>query len=333
MSFLRSFGPARPLIGVDLAGRWMKAFQFLPGRAATLCIPRRHTNKPFGDDDASLLAAVIERSGFQGTRLVVVPPRDAVMAEVLELPPRASGAPIDKLARMEFARSRKCDPASFEIGVWELPAPGRAGDQCHVFAAGLPLHRSEPILDALERAGLEPVAIDVPALALARAHAEVPNAMLEMGWDGALVCVGHQGVVVYERMVEEGSLRRLLEGVSARLKIPLEAAEGLVLGPAMTAESPLASELRAPVSDFLDALARELQRSIAYVAHRYQATSLRRMTISGDGAGIAGLAGRLHESLGMQIDVGCGRDTIPAPLVAAAGAARHSLDAKIRRAA
>jgi Tfp pilus assembly PilM family ATPase len=333
MNLLQPFARARPLIGLDLAGRWMKAFQSLPSRHVTACVTRRDPNAPFSEEDAALLAGVLERNGFQGTRVVVVPPRDAIMAEIVELPPRSSGAPLEELARVEVARSRKCDPASFELGTWELPAPGRGSDQTHMFAAGLPLHRAEPILDALESAGLETVAIEVPALAMARAHAEVPSAMLEVGWAGSLICVGFQGVVVYERIIEEAGLRRLLEGVAARLKVPLEAADSLILNASPTDDSPLASELRAPISEFLESLSRELQRSIAYVAHRYQATSMKRMTVTGDGAAIGGLVPRVHESIGMHVELGCGRPEVPLPLTAAAGAARHVLRANARRAA
>lgn len=326
-----SLRKGRPLIGVDLSGRWMKAVQPLPGRSwPAVRIARPRPQDPFGREDAALLAGVLERTGFQGHRVVVSPAREAVIAEVLELPPRSSGAPLEQLAKLEIARTHKCDPASLELGLWELPAPGRAGDQSHVFAAAMAFGKSTPIIDAFEACGLDVAAIDVPANALARAHAAfgLPDAMLDLGWSGALLCVVHAGVVVYERFIEDAAVSGLVDAAAERLGVPAEAIEA-VMTPDPGArnsheDSPLWAELRGIVGEHLETTAQEVARSLAYMAHRYQSWHFNRLALSGDGACLPGLSERLAAELQVQVTVGCEGSGVAPALLLASGAAMHA---------
>jgi Tfp pilus assembly PilM family ATPase len=328
------------LIGVDLSGRWMKAVQFGgPRISASARMARKQPNGPFSREDALMLAGVFERAGFRGNRLVISPPREAIIAEVLELPPRGSGAPIEQLARIEVARTHKCDPSSFELGLWDLPSPGRGGgEQSHVFAAAMPFARSEPLLDACESAGLEVHAIDVPAAALARAYGvyALPDAMLDVGWTDAMLCVVHQGAVVYERNIEEAGLRRLVEGVATKIGLPPETAEAVLMADPSDhdgkSQSSLAQEMRGPVTEYLESVAQEVRRSLAYMGHRYQAWQFKHLSLSGDGATLSGLREKLAES--MQVTVSSGVEAVPDPsLLVAAGSARHGTHASRKEAA
>ncbi len=323
------FARSRPLIGVDLSGRWIKAVQASRRSSPGVRIARPRPGDAFSREDAALLAGVLERTGFQGNRVVVTPPRESIIAEVLELPPRNSGAPLEQLAKLEIARAHKCDAGSLQVGLWELPSPARAGDQAHVFAAAMSFARSTPILDAFEAAGLEVAAIDVPANALARAHAGggLPDAMLELGWSGALLCVMHAGVVVYERFIVDAAVSALVENAAERLSVPREAIEAVVVpdpaSGAMYQDSPLWEELRGLVAEHLEATAEEVGRSLAYMANRYHSWQFRRLALSGDGAHLPGLSERLASELQVQVSVGADGCSTPASLLMAWGAARY----------
>ena len=333
MSWLLPFARRRPLIGVELSSRWMKAVQAARGSSPGVRIARPRPGDAFSREDAALLAGVLERTGFQGNRVVVSPPRELIIADVLELPPRSSGAPLEQLAKLEIARTHKCDAGSLEVGLWELPSPVRAGDQAHVFAAAMPFARSVPILDAFEAGGLEVVAIDVPANALARAHAagEMPDAMLELGWSGALLCVVHAGVVVYERFIEDAAVSGLVESAAERLGVAKEAVEAVMVpdpgAATLHQDSPLWAELRGIVAEHLETTAQEVGRSLAYMAHRYQSWQFRRLALSGDGAHLPGLSERLAAELQVQVSVGTEGVSTPASLLLASGAARYDAGA------
>jgi Tfp pilus assembly PilM family ATPase len=314
------FSRAHEPIGLDISGRWIKAAQVSPSRSdshklgAAARLTRADAAAPFSPADADLVAGVLERLGFEGHQVVLVAPRDMLYTDVLELPPRSSGAPIDQLARMELARSNRCDPDSFELGLWDLPAAGRGGggagpEGSHVFAVGLPHEKSEPLISALEGAGFDVVAIDTPGCAIARAclplraqagasHTSL-TAILEVGWHSALLivaCGGADGVVVYERSIVEAGLCRLFAAVRARLGLEEAALDLLLSGAAPTKDSgahPLLSEARGCITEFLEGLIPEVQRSLSYTAHRYQGWTLSRLLVTGDGADLIGLCERL----------------------------------------
>src|SRR4051794_35623253 len=120
MSLSFPFTRSRTPIGLDVAGRWVKAVQLSRTAtglrlAAAARVARADPAAGFSEADAQVLAGVLERAGFQGHDVVLGAPREMLLSDVLELPPRASGAPIEQLARVELARANKCDPASFEL--------------------------------------------------------------------------------------------------------------------------------------------------------------------------------------------------------------------------
>src|SRR5439155_3902434 len=87
----------------------------------------------------------------------------------LELPPRSSNAPLERIARMEVARAHRFAPDSFEMGCWDLPAAARATKQTPVMAVACTHSDAAAIMDPFEAGGMNVVALDVKAAALARA--------------------------------------------------------------------------------------------------------------------------------------------------------------------
>jgi Tfp pilus assembly PilM family ATPase len=317
-------------IGLDIAGRWIKAAQVGPGSspdrpkllAASRLSRRDSANiSAFSPAAADLIAGVLDRAGFKGRQVVLVAPRDLLYTEVLELPPRSSGAPLEQLARMELARCNRCDPDSFELGLWDLPAlarPGapRAGDSetSQVFAVGLAHNRAEPIIEALHGAGLEVVAIDSPGCALARACRTLAStgvpagtsgslaAILDVGWNSALlvvVCAQADGSVIYERSIIESGLSSVFQAIRTRLGVEENVVDLVFAGGSQGSAGvhPILSEARTCVTDYLEALIPEVQRSISYTTHRYQGWSMSRLLVTGDGAGLAGVSERISAAI------------------------------------
>ncbi len=326
-------------IGLDVSGRWMKAAQRGAAGPVLARVCRKKPGAAFDKADATALAGVLDRSGFQGRRAVLLAPRGALLSATLELPPRSSGAPIEQLARMEVARTHKCEPDSFELGLWDLPAPGREDGQTHVFAAALPVSQAEEIITAFEGTGLEIIAIDIPACALARGTSggTAPDAIVDVGWDGAMLVVMHQGVVVYERMIEEGALSRLFEAAQTRTGMTADVVEPVLLRPTVAERADvlgtLLEPLRVVASEYQEGLAEEIGRSLAYVGHRYNAWSLRRLAVCGDGAAMQGLSEKLGTGLNAECVAGAGGDASSAAHLACIGASWFGPGKQMRSAA
>ncbi len=219
----------------------------------------------------------------------------------------------------------------------------------------------------LEGAGLDVIAIDTPGCAIARAclplraqsgasHTSL-TAILEVGWHSALLivaCGGADGVVVYERSIVEAGLSRLFAAVRTRLGLEESVLDLLLSGGAPTKDPgthPLLTEARGCITEFLESLIPEVQRSLSYTAHRYQGWTLSRLLVTGDGADLIGLCERLAPAatvpvqkarlldvltVGAETETHDHGTTAGGSLFAAAGAslhASHSAASRQRRAA
>ncbi|MDB5295950.1 MAG: hypothetical protein JWO31_1933, partial [Phycisphaerales bacterium] len=109
---------AKPLpIGIDVGTRAVRAIQVAgetgpggrPRIVAALARPRQGTG-PMSVGETAALVAALTAAGFVGRAAVLAAAPADTMVGPLELPPRASGAPLDQLARMELARNFRCAP-------------------------------------------------------------------------------------------------------------------------------------------------------------------------------------------------------------------------------
>jgi Tfp pilus assembly PilM family ATPase len=152
-------------------------------------------------EEAVALESLLFRKGFVPAPCVIAAPDGALRSVTMELPPASSGAPIDQLARAEFARRSKVEQDRFVLSYWEMPTSGQ-GTQ--VMAVGCAIEPTDEAIEALERAGLRVGGVDDPARALGRVLAAAPTiATVRVGarldaW-GASIVVLHHGALLYAR--------------------------------------------------------------------------------------------------------------------------------------
>jgi type IV pilus assembly protein PilM len=326
--FTGGYGP----IGVDIGARGVKAVQLaLNGdrrilhAATVLPLPAVTMGKEPAARDAAegeLFNAIAQRlsdqlirQGFHGRELVLAAPAHRLEADLLELPPRSSGAPLDELARVEIGRSGGMASTSFEMASWDLPQPARGGNSTAVMAIALRHKDADRMLDAFTRHRFTCRAIDVDAAALARAAAASfkPNEMsgvLDLGWANSRLVLVYNGTIVYRRMLADVSLSVLHQAVTSRLELAEDAADYALatLGAATTEEATdidpaEVSRLRALVTRYVDALVTELKASFSFALHRYPELPLKRLLLAGGGARVAGLASTLSQRLSTDVQV------------------------------
>lgn len=152
-------------------------------------------------DEAVALESLLFRRGFAIAPCVISAPSTALRSTTMDLPPLKSGAPIDQLARAEFARRNKIEASTFELSYWGLPA---TGPSLQVMAVGCDIATTDEAIDAFESAGIRVAGVDDPARAVGRVLAGVPTlATVRVGarldsW-GATVVVLHHSTLLYAR--------------------------------------------------------------------------------------------------------------------------------------
>jgi Tfp pilus assembly PilM family ATPase len=303
-------------IGLDVTTRCIRALQLVRRRAgwrlhAAAALERTgvQLDAPWiapSEAEYARLAGVLERQGFEGTDVVMAAPSDRVVASVIELPPRASGAPIAQLAAAELGRVHKVDPTSLQVAYWEVPSPVRS-TATEYLVAGCTEQSALDLIDPPERAGLIVRALDVRALALRRACGPALgapgaiDAILCMGWNHTTLLFVVDGVVTFQRALEGVDGRTLTTSAAQKLRITPEAVAALVLRHAecslssgTPARRQIEREIAACLSTHVENVAVQFNVSCAYISRRYPDRTLNTALVSGEFGTVPGVVERLE---------------------------------------
>jgi Tfp pilus assembly PilM family ATPase len=316
-------------IGLDLGGRTVKAVQLERVRRAwrlrsAIAVTLPDANQPLDAAAVQYLKDALFRHGFAGRDLVLAAPTKQMTMEVLELPPRASGAPIEQIARMEMARCAKLESEPFEMDCWDLPGPTRGSNQTAVMAVALRHTDANALLDPFDAEGFNVIAIDARCCALARACRPKETegtitAVLDLGWIGSLMGLVRDGLVIYQRWLADAQLGSLQNLVADEFQLDEQEASFVLrdvgLGGTPGAELATASHaarLRELIGRHTEPLVEEIEAAFHYAVHRYPDTPIARLLLAGGGSCIAGICPFLAERLDREVEV-----LSPARLVAA----------------
>jgi type IV pilus assembly protein PilM len=302
-------------IGIDLGSYAVKAVQLsrTGGKwnlhaAASITLPV--PNHPFDAQTVSHVQDVLHRQGFAGQDVVIAAPASQLEIDVLEVPPRSSGAPIDQIVRSELARAAKLETEPFELDSWDLPAPSRGGAAgTSVMAVALRHTHADALLDPFEQFGFSVLAIDTRAWALARASTTYAapdgiTALVDIGWSSALVVLlDEAGVVIYQRDLRESGLSILLRAIQEAFHLADDEAEFVLRNGGAGADEAQAKQVSALVGRYFDAMGNEIQPAFDYAMHRYADKPIKRLLLAGGGSGIAGVCDLLAKRFSLDATV------------------------------
>lgn len=253
-------------IGLDVGARWIKAAQARRGRhglelvRAVRLERAKPTAMPGPSPTAQAAAAagaghgvlstaeairvrgVLERHGFHGLSVVMRVPDTKMVKQVMELPPRQSGAPLDQIARGELARACRCGPDQMEASWWELPSGARASEGTHMMGVACAHASAEEVIAGAESAGLRVDALDTLSTAVRRACLRVAPIdalamvasgtgssgssgtladglcmIVDLGWHGATIGVFVGDMLAYERCIGDAGLSGAASELSSEL--------------------------------------------------------------------------------------------------------------------
>jgi len=318
-------------IGIDVGSRAIKAAQLarvsggwrlhaeavLPLPAVTFDGATNH----WGVSDATVarLLEVLDRRGFSGNKVVLSVPPSKLESDLLELPPRASGAPIEEIARGEIARASSLAGAAFEMACWDLPAPERSTDATAVLAVAVRHADAETLIDPFERGGANVVALDTASWALCRSMrpcaglAGTATAVVDVGFAGSTLVLLGDGRVFYQRHLREAGVGALHRTVAERFEGPEDAARLLLTDPSAPGDPARLAWIRKLISGYVEHLIDELQVSFAFAAHRYPAFPLKKLLLTGGGAALAGAADSIRSRLPVEVAVPRAAEQVDVP--------------------
>jgi Tfp pilus assembly PilM family ATPase len=305
-------------IGVEIGTRSIQALQLARGRRkwrlhASVSVPLPVPNYPVDAQIARHLSDVLYRHGFVGQDIVLAAPVNQLESDVLELPPRSSGAPVEQIARIEMARSAKLEDEPFELECWDLPTPIRGAAGASVMAVALRHAHAQALLDPFDAAGLNVIAIDARCCALARAsmsyqQADAMLAVLDIDWDFGQIALIAQDAVVYQRKITESQLSMVCRSIADEFQLcdeELEYVLAHVGAGSSNAEPEIANlaqsrRIQQMISRYIDTMMNEAETAFQYAVHRYAQTPVRTLLLAGPGAAIAGACQMIASRTGVE---------------------------------
>lgn len=302
------------VVGVDVGARTINVAQLTRAGSGwrlktAITMPRSNGTGPLDVVEWVKVYSLFERAGIRGLNVVVHAPPALLRREMLELPPRTSGAPIEQLARGELSRATKLDAAPFEFACWDLPTSARAASSTAVMAVALPDADADRVINPCEAGGLYVCAIDTHAWAMVRATAglrspDTITAVADLGWENPSVVLIADGVPIYQRSLADASLSMLHRAVMSECSLGAEETE-YVLSP----EGPLSNDvandmpqlgrIRRLVARQAQGLAAEIEASLTYASHRYPKSPVQSVLVTGGGARINGIVTTVGQQLGV----------------------------------
>lgn len=243
----------------------------------------------------------LSESGFRGHGVTLAVPGEKLLTGIMELPPADSGAPIELLARSELARMHKCDPQSFEMASWRLPAPARAANTTFVMGAACTHADADSLLDCFEAEGLRVERLEIQSQALARACGPLLGStqglagILDVGWAAARLVLLYDRVVIYERKLPKSAYGAFVGKLAGELGVDTPQAEKMLRGPSQAGDATQAID--AACQRYASRLAEEMRIPLSYVSNQYTDAVAEQLLLVGGGARLQGLAGRLADAM------------------------------------
>jgi Tfp pilus assembly PilM family ATPase len=315
MSLIHRIFPRSVLspIGIDMGSRVIKAVQMISNRTtgqasaiASAAVLRKYLDDPFAPQDVQRLVQVMARRGFKGRDVILAAPSSRLESDIVELPARSSGAPVDELAAAEIARVTKLEPSSYEAACWDVPVARQgAGAGTSMLAVALRHTDAEALAAPFDLAGLRVRAMEPAGCALARACDEVDKAsivaLLDLGWRGGTVNLISEGDVLYQRVLYDCGIGPLYRQLADRHGFNDESADMVLCDDqAATTNAPAMSSL---LESYVTQTAQEVGASLAFARHRYPTRPVSSVKVVGGGAKINGLAKALAAAIALPVEI------------------------------
>jgi Tfp pilus assembly PilM family ATPase len=273
---------------------------------ASAVFPRLEQNSSSKNPDAHELrwvASMLARRGFVGNQVSVLPHKDSYSTHIVELPPIDDPDAKRQVARGEVAREKKCAPIDFEIGYWDLPFKGRNHESMVVACDRSSIDAK---LDCIENAGMAPVALEVPEIAVARlVECEEDNmgivGVLHIGWSDSIAVISNEQTIVYARRIKHG-IKEIHERLVEHYRFNSQAAASIIDRMQTGTLEDHERSLQGLWSALVRVLVDDLDIAIRYVSHAYRAAELRSIFVSGYGASHPDLHSEIDAVLGMDVE-------------------------------
>lgn len=240
-----------------------------------------------------------------GTKNVVAGlPADKVFASVITMP-HLSDSELAKAIR--YQADQYIPMALDQVKLdWSVIDHSPDGKHVEVLLVAAPYATTSKYLDILTKAGLQVLALETNATALARAFVPAASSLAVMVLDIASLSVDltimHNNVPKLMRSIPIGG-NTFIKSVSQKLAIDEIQAQQFIYKFGLT-NTKLDGQVLKSVTPALDSLVSEIQKSQKFFADRYPQAKLEKLVLSGGTAAMPELPTFMANSIGLPVEFG-----------------------------
>jgi len=301
--------------GLDIGSSAVRAVQ-LRGAGATKSLVRygslpvdAKTSQSDADADQKRLAGVIanlvKQTGLSVKDVVVGLPSNKMFTTIVDFP-KLPGTELEKAISLQLDTHIPMNTAEAKVD-WAVLGDSPSGEgQVEVMLSAVANSYAESRLDMLESIGLNVVAIEPDALALARALLPFGTTdavmVLDIGASATDLVLVYGGAPRLIRAIPTGG-NTFIKVAQQNLNVDEKQATQFVYKFGLN-EDKLEGQVFHALEGTVDSLVGEIQKSVKYFINRYKGVALSKIVVSGGASTLPGFPLYLANKLGVQIEIG-----------------------------
>lgn len=253
---------------------------------------------------AEEIKKLLKDSKVEGNQAVVSLPESQIYTRILEMPSLSES----ELSSAISWEAEQYIPVSLEeVNLsWEVleKAKASASGKMLVFLVAAPKDLIDNQLKLLEKAGLEPVAIETNNIVLARALT-APDAIilgLDVGWKSTSIVIVDHDALVFTHSLPSG-IEALTRSISEELSLDFYQAEEYRRSYGFDKQA-LEGKVAGAMSLVFNQIASEVRRAMDFYKTKHQGNkNINRLILSGGGALTPGISPQLTEQLNVEVSL------------------------------
>lgn len=258
---------------------------------------------PDRDKVAALVQQLVKDAGVGTKNVVVGLPSYSVFAAVITMP-KLTPAEVAKAIKYQADQYIPMKPDEVQLD-WAILGPAATEDQMEVLLIAAPKTATEKYLYIVEKAGLELVALEANATAVARAllpKSDEAIIILDMASLSSDVTVSYKNSPRLIRSINIGA-GVFVKAVAQALGLQDEQAEQFTYRFGLT-EGKLEGQVLKAIKPSIDLLTGELEKSTKFFAERYPNVKLTKLVLTGAGVAIPELTTYLANATRLPVEIG-----------------------------
>lgn len=256
------------------------------------------------DKIAGIIKQLVRDARISSKNVVAGLPSSAVFASVITTP-KLTNAELDKAIRYQ---ADQYIPMAIDQVKMDWSVIGRSQDdkELEVLLVAAPITSTQKYLEIMEKAGLEILALEANATAVARSlvapNSQLAILVLDIGQVSTDISIVYNNAPRLIRSIAIGSLT-FVKAVEQSLGLDQAQAEQFTMRFGLT-QTKLEGQVLKAIKPSLDSLLAEVDKSTKFFLNRYQGVKMEKIILSGNAAALPELPAYLSTASSLPVEIG-----------------------------